>query len=76
MSWRGDAVGQGQEGLQPGVLGVAEVLDVVPGLGPGDDGTDGEGDDVEQFVEAGAEDAARGTVDFRPNGLTSVRKQR
>jgi hypothetical protein len=44
---RGDAVGQVQEGLEPVVLGVAEVLDVVPGVGPGDDGADGDGDDVE-----------------------------
>jgi hypothetical protein len=49
---RGDAVGQFQEGPQPGDLGVAEVLDVVPGVGPGDDRTDGDGDDVEEFVEA------------------------
>ena len=57
---RGDAVGQGQEGLQPVVLGLAEVLDVVPGVGPGDDGADGDGHDVEQFVEPGAVDAGVG----------------
>ena len=58
----GDAVGQVQEGLEPVVLGLAEVLDVVPGVGPGDDGADGDGDDVEQFVEAGAVDAGVGQV--------------
>ena len=59
---RGDAVGQVQEGPQPVELGVAEVLDVVPGVGPGDDRTDGDGDDVEEFVEAGAVDAGVGQV--------------
>ena len=57
---RGDAVGQVQEGAQPGELGVAEVLDVIPGVGPGDDGADGDGDDIEQFVEPGAVDAGVG----------------
>ena len=59
---RGDAVGQAQEGLQPGDLGVAEVLDVIPGLGPGDDGADGDGDDVEEFMEPGAVDAGVGQL--------------
>jgi hypothetical protein len=44
------------------VLGLTEVLDVVPGLGPGDDGGDGDGDAVEQFVEAGAVDAGVGQL--------------
>jgi hypothetical protein len=58
----GDAVGQIEEGLEPVLLGLAEVLDVVPGIGPGDHGTDGDGDDVEQFMEAGAVDARVGQV--------------
>ena len=49
---RGDAVGRGQDGLQPAGLHHAEVLGVVPGLGPGDHGADGDGHDVEQVVEA------------------------
>src|SRR5205823_2950214 len=38
----GDAVGQGQEAAKPVVLGVAELLDVGPGLGAADDGAQGE----------------------------------
>jgi hypothetical protein len=57
-----DAVGQGEEGLEPVVLGLAEVLHGVPGVGPGDDGADGDGDDVEQLVQPGAVDAGVGQV--------------
>src|ERR1043165_8322336 len=42
----GDAVGQFQESLEPGELVVAVLLDIDPGVGAGDDGTDGEGDDI------------------------------
>ena len=58
----GDAVGQVEERLEPVVLDLAEVLDVVPGVGPGDDGADGDGDDVEEFVESGAVDAGVGQL--------------
>jgi hypothetical protein len=47
---RGDAVGQSEQRLEPVVLGVAVGLDRRPGFGARDDGTDGDADDVEQFV--------------------------
>ena len=53
----GDAIGQLQEGLEPVPAVVAEGLDALPVVGVGDDGTDGDGDDVQQEVLA-AVDAA------------------
>src|SRR6266542_2726337 len=53
----GDAVGQGQEAPEPVVLGMAEGLDVGPGLGPADDGAQGEDEDVAQGVQLGAIEA-------------------
>jgi hypothetical protein len=47
---RRDAVGQGQEPLQPGAAAPAEGLDLLPGVGPGDDGADGDADDVQEAV--------------------------
>ena len=44
------------------MLDLAEVFNVVPGVGPGNDRTDGDGDDVEQFMEPGAVDAGVGQV--------------
>ena len=41
------------------MLDLAEVLDVVPGVGPG---KDGDGDEIEEFVEWGAVDAGVGQV--------------
>src|SRR5206468_3846495 len=54
---RGDAVGQGQEPGEPGLLGVAELLDVVPAVGAGEDGAQGDGQDVRELVLLGAVDA-------------------
>ena len=50
----GDAVGQVKERLEPVVLGLTEVLNVVPGVGPGDDSADGDGDEIKEFVESRA----------------------
>ena len=47
---RGDAVGQAEVLGQPVALGVAVALDGEPGLGPRDDGAEGDADDVQQFV--------------------------
>src|SRR5262249_47335868 len=59
---RGDAIGQGQEALEEVALGMAEGLDVRPGLGPTDDGAEGKDEDVGQGVELGAVDAGVGQV--------------
>src|SRR5262249_15142291 len=59
---RGDAIGQGQEALEEVALGMAEGLDVRPGLGPTDDGAEGKDEDVGQGVELGAVDARVGQV--------------
>ena len=58
----GDAVGQRQEALEPIVLGGAELLDVGPGLGAADDGTQGNQEDVTQEVFLGPVDAGVGQV--------------
>jgi hypothetical protein len=50
---RRDAVGQRQEGPQPVQALLAESGDLLPVVGAGDDGAQGDGDDVEQQV-AGA----------------------
>lgn len=42
------------EGRQPVVLGHPVLLDLDPGIGPADDGTDRDGDDIERRVQAGA----------------------
>ena len=49
-----DAVGQLQEGLQPGQLAPAEAVDVDPGTAAADGGTDGDGRNVRQLVASGA----------------------
>ncbi len=43
---RGDAVGQFQEATQPVLSAASEGLDVGPRVGAGDDGADGEDEDV------------------------------
>ncbi|MBL8799001.1 MAG: hypothetical protein JNM56_34265 [Planctomycetia bacterium] len=48
----GDAMGQSQEGLQPVELAVAILFDLDPGIGPGDDRTDGQAQDVPEIVVA------------------------
>jgi hypothetical protein len=57
-----DTMGQVQKRLQPVVLDLSEVLDVVPGVSPGNDGADGAGHDIEEFVVPGAVDAWVGQV--------------
>lgn len=54
---RGNAVGQLQEALEPVVLGAAKLFDADEGIGPADDRTDGQGEDVFEQVELGALDA-------------------
>ena len=56
----GDAVGQAEEAFEPVVFGGAVLVDIDPGVGPANDGTDGEGDDVEQVVQAGTLQAGVG----------------
>src|SRR3954447_3964672 len=51
---RGDAVGQTEMAGQPVAFGVAVRLHGGPGLGPGDDGTEGDADDIEEFMESRA----------------------
>jgi len=48
----GNAVSQAQEGPQPGEFVTPVLLDINPGIGAGDDGADGEGDDVPEAVQA------------------------
>jgi hypothetical protein len=48
----GDSVGQFQEGLQPVVAILPEGFDALPVVGVGDNGADGDGDDIEQAVLA------------------------
>src|SRR5262249_57366540 len=59
---RRDAMGQGQEALEPVALSTAEGLDVGPGLSSADDGAEGDDEDVGQGVELGAVDARVGQV--------------
>ena len=47
---RGDAVGQAQEGLQPGAAASGKGDGLLPVLGTTDDGTERDGDDVQQEV--------------------------
>jgi hypothetical protein len=46
-----DAMGQVQERLQPVVLDLSKVLDLVSGVRPGNDGAEGDGHDIEEFEE-------------------------
>lgn len=54
---RGNAVGQFQEALQPVPTLVPEGFDVGSGVGAGDDGADGDGEDVAQEMTFAAVDA-------------------
>jgi hypothetical protein len=45
-----DAVVQGKEGLEPVELAVAILLDIDPGIGTGDDGADGQTEDVPEVL--------------------------
>jgi hypothetical protein len=56
----GDAVGQAEKAFEPVVLGTAVLVDIDPGVGPASDGTDGEGNDIEQVVQAGTLQAGIG----------------
>ena len=47
---RGDAVGQGQELLEPAPLAAAVKRDVLEALGLADHGADGDDQDVDQLV--------------------------
>ena len=53
---RGDAVGQRQEASEPVPAAPGKEGDVLPGVGPGDDGAQGHGDDVEEQVTLAAVD--------------------
>ena len=53
----GDAVGQVEEAGEPGPAVEAEFVDGGEGVGPGEDAADGDEDDVDQGVLAGALDA-------------------
>src|SRR5579875_3343563 len=53
----GEAIGQLQEALQPVQAFASEGFDVGPGVGAGDDGADGDGEDVAQQVTLAAVDA-------------------
>ena len=50
---RGDAVGQAEVAGEPVPLGVAVGCHGGPGLGPREDGTEGETEDIEEFVTPG-----------------------
>src|SRR5262249_6950717 len=54
---RGDAVGQGQEPCQPVAATLAERFDLREVVGPGDDGTDGDDQDVWEQVSLAAVEA-------------------
>jgi hypothetical protein len=47
---RGDATGQGEEASEPVATLATEGRDLLPGVGIGDDGTQGDDDDVEEAV--------------------------
>ena len=51
-----DAARQLQEGLEPLLFAVAEELDIHPRIGPADGATNGNGDDIQEFVPLGAVD--------------------
>ena len=51
-----------EERLEPVALDLAEVFDVVPGVGLGDDGADGDDEEFVEFVESGAVDAGVGQL--------------
>ena len=51
-----DTVGQLQEGLEPLLFAVAEELDIHPVIGAADGATNGDGDDIQEFVPLGAVD--------------------
>src|SRR6516165_2609666 len=53
----GDAVGQLQEALEPVLAAAGEGSHVNPSVGPGDNGTKGHDDDVEEQVTLAAVDA-------------------
>ena len=50
---RGNPVGQLQEPVKPFPFGLAELLDLHPVVRAADDGTQGDDDDVQQFVAFG-----------------------
>ena len=50
----GNTVGQLQEGLEPLLFAVAEELDIHPVIGAADGATNGNGDDIQEFVPLGA----------------------
>ena len=56
----GNAVGQGENGAQPGCLGVAEALHLDPGIGAADHRTQGDGKEIQQRVAFRARDARVG----------------
>ena len=56
VSWEGNTVGQLQEGLEPLLFAVAEELDIHPVIGAADGATNGDGDDIQEFVPLGAVD--------------------
>ena len=49
---RRDAPRQGQEGLEPVVLGLGVVGDLLPAIGPTQDGADGHEDDLVEQVDS------------------------
>jgi len=57
VSCEGTPLGRARKVLSQSCL---ELLDVLPGVGPGDDGADGDGHDVNQLVELRAIDPGVG----------------
>ena len=51
---RGNPVGQFQKGAEPRLLGLAELGDGDPVVGPADDGSEGQRQNIPQLVQAGA----------------------
>ena len=49
-----NAIGDREEGAQPGQRGLAERLALGPAIGHADDGAQGDGEDIEQLVLLGA----------------------
>lgn len=45
---RREAIGQFQEGVEPGVMGVAKAFDSEPGIGTSEDSTDGTDENVDE----------------------------
>ncbi len=58
----GDAVGQGEEGAQPGFLAASKLGNVDPGVGPAHHGAQRDGHDVQQLMAFAAVDAGVGQV--------------